>query len=245
MKRKWYCCQIFLFRITDFVLMLHSLMFEVTYNVVLLVLVFLFPWKGKCCNTDVRLLAWWGEKKKTCTLNIFIWKYPVCLYCVLCWHPVWLKVWKVVLEKKEEKLHDDKHQLLQQMTSTMHRSVARIIFWLHDHMPRAHNSHVMYNFEHHSSQVAAEWGVCVVIADVHHTAKNVCFSTIVQKLLTLFSPFTQTWLTIWPSKKYKSHTNINVKKFNPFCPLSLHTFWHLVFSINRHGKNCSKKNKNN
>ena len=32
----------FLFRITDFVLMMHSLMFEVTYNVVLLVLVFLF-----------------------------------------------------------------------------------------------------------------------------------------------------------------------------------------------------------
>lgn len=64
MKRKWYCCQIFLFRITDFVLMLHSLMFEVTYNVVLLV--FLFAWKGKCCcNTDVRhtfLLAWWGKK---------------------------------------------------------------------------------------------------------------------------------------------------------------------------------------
>ena len=55
----------FLFRITDFVLMLHSLMFEVTYNVVLLV--FLFAWKRKCCcNTDVRhtfLLAWWGKKK--------------------------------------------------------------------------------------------------------------------------------------------------------------------------------------
>ena len=33
-------------------------------------------------------------------------------------------------------------------------------------MPRAHNIHVMYNFEHHSSQVAAEWGDCVVIADV-------------------------------------------------------------------------------
>ncbi len=111
----------------------------------------------------------------------------------------------------------------------MHRSVAKIIFWLHDHMPRAHNIHVMYNFEHHSSQVAAEWGVCVVIADVRHTVKNVCFSTIVQKLLTLlFSPFTQTWLTIWPSKKHKSHTDINLKKFNPFCPLSLHTFWHLV-----------------
>ena len=60
-------------------------------------------------------------------------------------------------------------------------------------MPRAHNIHVMYNFEHNSSQVAAEWGVCVVTADVHHTVKNVCFSTSVQKLLTLlFSPFTQT-----------------------------------------------------
>ena len=32
----------FLFRITDFGLMLHSLMSEVTYNVVLLVLEFLF-----------------------------------------------------------------------------------------------------------------------------------------------------------------------------------------------------------
>ena len=115
----------------------------------------------------------------------------------------------------------------------MHRSVAKIIFCLHDHMPRAHNIHVMYNFEHHSSQVAAEWGVCVVIADVRHTVKNVCFSTSVQKLLTLlFSPFTQTWLTIWPSKKCTSHTNINLKKFNPFCPLSLHTFWHLVTCIN-------------
>ena len=134
--------------------------------------------------------------------------------------------------KKRENLHDDKHQLLQQMTSAMHRSVAKIIFWLHDHMPRAHNIHVMYNFEHHSSQVAAEWGVCVVIADVRHTVKNVCFSTSVQKLLTLlFSPFTQTWLTIWPSKKHKSHTDINLKKFNPFCPLSLHTFWHLVIYI--------------
>ena len=114
----------------------------------------------------------------------------------------------------------------------MHRSVAKIIFWWHDHMPRAHNIHVMYNFEHHSSQVAAEWGVCVVIADVRHTVKNVCFSTIVQKLLTLlFSPFTQTWLTIWPSKKHKSHTDINLKKFNLFCPLSLHTFWHLVIYV--------------
>ena len=28
--------------------------------------------------------------------------------------------------------------------------------------------------------------------------------------------------------KNKSHTDINFKKFNPFCPLSLHTFWHLV-----------------
>ena len=28
------------------------------------------------------------------------------------------------------------------------------------------------NFEHHSSQVAAEWGVCVVIVDVRHTVKN-------------------------------------------------------------------------
>ena len=66
MKRKRYCCQIFLFRNTDFVLMMHSLMFEMTYNVVLLVLVFLFAWKGKCCcNTDVHhtfLLAWWGGK---------------------------------------------------------------------------------------------------------------------------------------------------------------------------------------
>ena len=59
-----------------------------------------------------------------------------------------------------------------------------------------------------------------------------CFSTSVQKLLTLlFSPFTQTWLTIWPSKKYTSHTDINLKKCNPFCPLSLHTFWHLVIYI--------------
>ena len=123
----------------------------------------------------------------------------------------------------------------------MHRSVARIIFWLHDHMPRAHNIHVMYNFEHHSSQVAAEWGVCVVIADVRHTVKNVCFSTSVQKLLTLlFSPFIQTWLTIRPSKKYKSHTNINLKKFNPFCPLSLHTFWHLVIYIWACDKRCSR-----
>ena len=74
----------------------------------------------------------------------------------------------------------------------------------------------MYNFEHHSSQVAAEWGVCVVIADVRHTLKNVCFCTSVQKLLTLlFSPFTQTWLTIWPSKKYTSHTDINLKKIKP------------------------------
>ena len=114
----------------------------------------------------------------------------------------------------------------------MHRSVAKIIFWWHDHMPRAHNIHVMYNFEHHSSQVAAEWGVCVVIADVRHTVKNVCFSASVQKLLTLlFSPFIQTWLTIWPSKKYTSHTDINFKKCNPFCPLSLHTFWHLVIYI--------------
>ena len=92
-------------------------------------------------------------------------------------------------------------------------------------MSKAHNIHVMYNFEHHSSQVAAEWGVCVVITDVRHTVKNVRFSTSVQKLSTLlFSPFTQTWLTIWPSKKYKSHTDI--KKQQPFCPLSLHTFWH-------------------
>ena len=114
--------------------------------------------------------------------------------------------------KKEEKLHDDKHQLFQQMTSAMHRSVAKIIFWLHDHMPRAHNIHVMYNFEHHSSQVAAEWGVCVVIGDVCHTVKNICFSTSVQKLLTLlFSPFIQTWLTICPSKKCISHTDINKK----------------------------------
>ena len=114
----------------------------------------------------------------------------------------------------------------------MHRSVARILFWLHDHMPRAHNIHVMYNFEHLSSQVAAEWGVCVAIADVRHTVQNVCFSTSVQKLLTLlFNPFTETWLTIWPSKKYKSHTDINVKKFNPFCPLSLYTFWHWVVCV--------------
>ena len=42
-------------------------------------------------------------------------------------------------------------------------------------MPRAHNIHVMYNSEHHSDQVAAEWGVCVVIADVRHTVKNVFF----------------------------------------------------------------------
>ena len=154
------------------------------------------------------------SKNEPCTLNIFIWKYPVCLYCVLCWHPVWLKVWKVVLEKRRKITWWQTSAItvlvLQQMTSAMHRSVARIIFWLHDHMPRAHNIHVMYNFEHHRSQVAAEWGVCVVIADVHHTVKNVCFSTYVQKLLTLlFSPFTETWLTIWPSKKYKSHTDIN------------------------------------
>ena len=125
-----------------------------------------------------------------------------------------LCVWKCekVCQKKKTKLHDDKHQLLQQMISAMHRSVARIIFWLHDHMPWAHNIHVTYNFEHHSSRVAAEWGVCIVIADVRHTVQNACFSTSVQKLLTLlFSPFTQTCLTIWPSKKYKSHTNIKKK----------------------------------
>ena len=79
------------------------LMFEVTYNVVLLVLVFLFAWKGKCrCNTEFRhtfLLAWWGGKK-ACTLNIFSWKDPLCLYCVLCWHPVWLNVRKVRKKKK-------------------------------------------------------------------------------------------------------------------------------------------------
>ena len=107
MKRKQYCCQIFLFRIADFLLILHSLMFEVTNNVVLLV--FLYAWKGKChCNTDVChtfLLAGGGGgggRGEACTLNIFIWKYSLCLYCVLCWHPVWLKVWKVVLEKRRK-----------------------------------------------------------------------------------------------------------------------------------------------
>ena len=135
-------------------------------------------------------------------------------------------------KKKNDMMTNISYQILQQMTCAMHRSVARIIFWLHDHMPRAHNMHVMYNFEHRSSQVAAEWGVCVVIADVRHTIKNVCFSTSVQKLLTLlFSPFTQTWLTIWPSQKYKSHTDINLKKITPFCPLSLHTFRHLVMCV--------------
>ena len=189
MKRQWYCCQIFLFRITDFVLMPHSLMFEVTYNVVLLVLVFLFAWKGKChCNTDVRhtfLLAWW-EEKKACTLNIFIWKYPLCLYCVFCWHPVWLKVWKVVLEKKKKKY------MLTNISYYNKWLPPCIGQWQGSYFDStALNIHVMYNFEHHSSQVAAEWGVCVVIADVRHTVKNVCFSTSVQKLLTLlFSPFT-------------------------------------------------------
>ena len=118
------------------------------------------------------------------------------------------------------------------MTSAVHRSVAKIIFWLHDHMPRAHNIHVMYNSEHHSSWVAAEWGVCVVIADARHTLKNIRFSTSVQKLLTLlFSSFTQTWLTICPSKKCISHSDISYFFFNPICPLSLHTFWHLVIYI--------------
>ena len=32
-------------------------------------------------------------------------------------------------------------------------------------------------------------------------------------------------------QKYISHTDINLKKFNPFCPLSLHTFWHLVLCM--------------
>ena len=114
----------------------------------------------------------------------------------------------------------------------MHRSVAKIVFWLHGHIPRAYNIHVMYNFEHHGSWVTAERGVCVVIADVCHTVKNIHFSTSVQKLLTLlFSPFTQTWFTICPSKKCISHSEINNFFFNPFCPLSLHTFWHLVIYV--------------
>ena len=95
----------------------------------------------------------------------------------------------------------DKYQLLQQMTSARHRSVAKIIFWLHGHIPRGHSIHVIYNFEHYSSWLAAQWGVCVVIDDVRHTVKTY-FSTSVQKLLTLsFSPFAQTWFTICPSKK--------------------------------------------
>ena len=72
----------------------------------------------------------------------------------------------------------------------------------------------------------------VVVADVRHTVKNIRFSASVQKLLTLlFSPFTQTWLTIGPSKKCISHSEINYFFFNPFCPLSLHTFWHLVICV--------------
>ena len=177
---------------------------------------------------SVILFFWPGGGKKGMYIKYFHLKIPsLFVLCSLLTSCVAESVKNCVRKKKKN--YDDKHQLLQQMTSTMHRSVAKIIFWWHDHMPRAHNIHVMYNFEHHSSQVAAEWGVCVVIADVRHTVKNVCFSTSVQKLLTLlFSPFTQTWLTIWPSKKYTSHTYINLKKFNPFCPLSLHTFWHLV-----------------
>ena len=124
---------LFLFRITDFVLMLHSLMFEVTYNVVLLVLVFLFAWKGKCrCNTDVRhtfLLAWWGGKGMY--IKYFHLKIPsLFVLCSLLTSCVAQSV-KCCVRRKRKKLHDDKHQLLQQMTSAMHRSVARIIFWFY------------------------------------------------------------------------------------------------------------------
>ena len=231
MKRKWYCCQIFLFRITDFVLMLHSLMFEGTYNVVLLALVFLFAWNGKCCcNTDVRhtfLLAWWGDGGGGgMYIKYFHLKIPS-LYSLLT--SCVAESVKICVRKKKKNYMMTNISYYNKWLPPCVRSVARIIFWWHDHMPRAHNIHVMYNFELHSSQVAAEWGVCVVKADVRHTVKNIYFSTSVQKLLTLLlSPFTQTWLTIWPSKKYKSHTDIYLKKFNPFCPLSSHTFWHLV-----------------
>jgi len=150
-----------------------------------------------------------GEKK-ACTLNIFIWKYPLCLYCVLCWHPVWLKVWNVVLEEKEKNYMMTNISYYNKWPPPCIGQWQGYFDYMTIIMPRAHKIHVMYNFEHHSSQVAAEWGVCVVIPDVRHTVKGICFSTSVQKLLTLlFSPFTQTWLTIWPSKKYKSHTNIN------------------------------------
>ena len=63
--------------------MLHSLMFDMTYSVVLLVLVFLFAWKGKCCNTDVcytfLLVGGGGGGGGAYTLNILIWKYPLCI----------------------------------------------------------------------------------------------------------------------------------------------------------------------
>ena len=95
----------------------------------------------------------------------------------------------------------------------------------------------MYNFEHHSSQAAAEWGVCVVIADVCHTVKNIRFSTSVQKLLTLFSPFTQTWLTISPSKICISHSDITF-----FSTPSVH-FPCTPFGTSHIYKTCRHKNK--
>ena len=136
-----YCCQIFLFRITDFVLMLHSLMFEVIYNVVLLV--FLFAWKGKChCNTDVHhtfLLAWWEKKRPV----HYIFSSENMLFVCILFSVDILFGWRWEVLEKRRKI------TWWQTTSAMHRPMAKIVFWLHGHIPRAHNIHVMYNFEHH------------------------------------------------------------------------------------------------
>ena len=125
----------------------------------------------------------------------------------------------------------------------MHRSVAKIIFWLHDHMPRAHNIHVMYNFEHNSSQVAAEWGVCVVIADVHHSVKNTFFHFCAKNYwhycLVLLRKHDLLILSVLP-KKCISHSDINYFFF--FQPL-LSTFLAHLLALSHIYKTCRHKNK--
>ena len=181
-------------------------MFEVIYNVGLLVLWYLFPWVEKeNVVVNKMLTPTMMEKIKAWTLNVLIWNWKYSLF-VLCFRLTFCAAKVGICIKHFFFFTWWQMSAITTNDLPLHRSVEKIIFWLHGHIPRDHNIHVVCGFEHHGRWITAEWGFCVVIASVHHTVtvRNVTLKkhTTSAQNPTDIALFFHTKMTYYPKHVY-------------------------------------------
>lgn len=125
------------------------------------------------------------------------------------------------------------------MTSAMPRSVAKIIFWLHRHTHR--NITFMYWTILSTRVTKLEEHLCWNSRCLSHMFFHFCAETTDIIVLLFHTKMTLYIMYVLPKN---AHLILTFTFFNPFCPLSLHTFGHLLIYQLHLQRNCPQAKRN-